>query len=363
MHGDLRLSSTPELWVGARLKDLAGTTASRLRLWLTSGRVQSPSGAFCAWRDAASDDLAFEYPEITGYALTWLAARIREDDRALASGTRAAEWVVRRLAAGDRSARACWEDGAVYTFDLGMIASGLISFGSAAGNVGYERVGRMVAASLAAYVDHEGELPALAPDGPSGARDGQWSSGGRVHLVKCVQALLLGDHPNQARRLVGQASADQAADGHFITQPGDSFVMLHPHLYAVEGLWMWAMSSGDVHALTRARAAVDWAWRQQLPDGGLPRWVSATETGPEQLDATAQAIRAALLLGCIPDGLERAVARLAACAATDGAYGSALVYRPHDLAQHLNSWVTMFGEQALRLASGEVDGLDWRELV
>ena len=53
----------------------AGELSAGLRRWLASGAIQPESGAFCAWREEESGTLAFEYPEITGYALTWLACR------------------------------------------------------------------------------------------------------------------------------------------------------------------------------------------------------------------------------------------------------------------------------------------------
>ena len=281
-----------------------------IRRWLSSGRIQSETGAFCAWRDATTGELAFEYPEITGYALSWLAARDAPGEHEINSASRAADWLISRFAAGDWSARGGWESGAIYTFDLAMVAAGLISFGRLVGEQTYIEHGVGVAKTLVTYLERCGELPALAPDGPVSPRSGEWSTQGRVHLVKCVQALLLADERQAAERIVDQALGEQAPDGHFRTQPDDGFVMLHPHLYAVEGLWMLAEAGGDSTARSAARRATKWVWEHQLPSGGLPRWVTASEAGPEQLDATSQAIRAAILLELEPGGLERAVRRL-----------------------------------------------------
>lgn len=336
--------------------------AGEFRRWLGSGRVQAESGAYCAWRDAGASSLAFEYPEITGYALTWLA---REDVREheVAAGRRAADWLVDRLAANDRSARSGWEHGAVYTFDLGMIAAGLMSFGSLVGESSYVEHGRDVARSLAGYLDEMGEIPALAPEGPVSSRPGEWSTDGRVHLVKCAQALLLADERDAALALSRQATDAQAADGHFTTQPGDEFVMLHPHLYAVEGLWMLAEAEDRGDLRDHARRATEWAWRHQLPSGGMPRWASASSSGPEQLDTTSQAVRAAILLELEPPGLQRATHRLAELARADADHGSALIYRPEDVADHLNTWVTMFAAQALEVVAEGPQAVRWKELV
>lgn len=331
-----------------------------IRRWMSSGRLQAASGAFCAWRDQTADTLAFEYPEITGYALSWLAGHRELSAEEIAAGRRAADWLDTRLQAADRSARAGWDGGAAYTFDLGMEAAGLMSLGTRLQEARYVERGRATAAALAGYLK-DGELPALAPDGPTTSRSPQWSTAGRAHLVKCVQALMLADHGEAGRRLVGQAMQEQAPDGHFITQPGDAYVMLHPHLYAIEGLWMWGQAQGDRAALRQAAAATSWVWQHQLPSGGLPRWVTARELGPEQLDVTGQAVRAARLLGVVPEGLEAAVARLLELSRDDTGHGRALPYQPA-AEPHLNAWVTMFAGQALRLVD-EPDAVTWDALV
>ena len=340
-----------------------GSVFSEIRRWLSSGRLQTHNGGYCAWRDMARDDLSFEYPEITGYALTWMAAQVDSSEPEIAAARRAADWMSCRLESGDRSARAGWDDGSVYTFDLGMIAAGLISFGRVVGVDRYVAQGEELAHSLAGYISEAGHLPTVAPDGPQSSRPSQWSTTGRVHLVKCVQSLLLAGEDDAALVLVRSTLEDQAEDGRFPTQPNQPLVMLHPHIYAVEGLWMWATARHDQAAAARARLATEWTWRHQLPTGGFPRWVSEEGVGPEQLDVTSQAIRGALLIGFEPRGLEAALSRLVSSAQPDGGHGLALTYQPEDRALHLNAWTTMFGGQALMLAALGPDAVRWHELV
>jgi hypothetical protein len=341
--------------------------AADLRRWLSSGALQSSSGAYCAWLDEDAGTLAFEYPEITGYALTWLAGRPDPTARELAAGARAARWLVHRLSRGDRSARPGWDREAVYTFDLGMIAAGLISFGRLVGDGAAVDVGLATARELAAYVAEAGYVPAVAPDGPATSRAAEWSTVGCAHGAKCVQALLLADEVEAAATLVAVAARCQRGDGAVRTQPEESLVMLHPHLYTVEALWMWGTARGDDDALDRARRATDWAWRQQLSSGGLPRCVGSPDAGRpavEQCDVTAQAIRAALLTGADPHGLEQAVYRLGQIARPAGRGArAALVYQPESGQRHLNAWVTMFGAQALELAESGRGSIAWTQLV
>jgi hypothetical protein len=345
------------------MTEAAAALAEEIGQWLRSGRVQSPDGAFCAWLDAASGELAFEYPEITGYALTWLCPNAADGAPEVEIGHRAARWLVKRLRAGDRSARTGYDNGAVYTFDLGMIAAGLMSFGRATDSPEYVELGAELAGELAAWVRDGGELPPVAPGGPPSSRPQQWSTAARSHLVKCVQSLLLAHEQQAAASLCELALAAQDAHGWFPTSTGDS-LMLHPLLYVVEGLWIAGRAMGETRFIESASRATRWVWQQRLPSGGLPRSVSPAGPGVEQFDVTAQAVRAAVLLKLECPGLEAGVQRLRRVARSDNGFGSALIYQPHTQAsQHLNAWVSMFGEQALRVFAEGPQALSWETLV
>lgn len=345
--------------------DHAAALHADLRRWLASGDLQSGDGAFRAWRDAGSDELAFAYPEITGYALTWLAGREDPTDAEREAGVRAADWLVDRFGRGDRSAREGWDGGAVYTFDLGMIAAGLQSFGRSLGSAVHAALGERIASGLAGLVHSRHGLRAIDPAGPRTARPPEWSTEGLPHLVKCVQALLLAGEDDAACALAATAAGRQRPDGRFVTQPHDDRVMLHPHLYTVEGLWMFGSARGDADALERARRGAAWAWEQRLDSGGLPRYAVVSDRvdpAPEQWDVTSQAVRAVLMTGADAPGLDRAVARLGELArpARDG---TALVYQPASDPVHLNAWVSMFGGQALELVAHGSEAMTWQDLV
>ena len=339
-----------------------------LRRWLASGRCQDAAGAFCAWRDATTDALAFPYPEITGYALNHLAGRPAPTPQEVAAGRRAADWIVARLAAGNYAARDGWDGGAVYNFDHGMIATGLLTFGALVGDERYTRQGLALVEYLASQIGPTGGLPALSAHHPVASDRRGWSTEGQPHLAKIVQCLLLAaerEHPGADRaaaRLIAHTKTLQGADGRFVTQPHSPAVMLHPHLYTVEGLWMWGTARGDDDALDRARAATRWLWQHQLPTGGFPRHVAGDDAtpAPEQTDVTAQAVRMALALCPDLPTIPAATARLVALAHPD-AGGRALVYQFPT--PHLNAWVTMFGQQALEMAVDGAAALSWRKLV
>ncbi len=340
--------------------DAIRSTAAGLKAWIGSGACQSLTGAFVAWVDFVSGRFAYDYAEITGYALTYLAHQGTLTAE-LNVGHGAASWLAERVRRGVYAAREGWDNEAIYLFDLGMIATGLYSFGRRTQTRRYIDAGQRLVDFLAAEVC-SGSISPLARQSPASGRD-NWSTHGVVHLTKLVQPFLLARRQEPAATLVESTMSMQFSDGRMPTDPNDAGTMLHPHLYAAEGLWMWGVAQGDEDALERSRAAVDWAWSHQLESGCLPRSVTDGQPdGVEQCDLTAQAVRLALLLGSRPPGLDRAIARLVEVA--QQVKGKlALPYQPASGELHLNTWASMFGAQALSLASPGAPRLAWHQLV
>jgi hypothetical protein len=337
-----------------------------LRGWLGSGPIQSPSGAFYAWIDEETGHGSFEYPEITGYALTYLAGRPDPGDGELRRALAAADWLADRLARRELRARAEWDGEATYSFDLAMISSGLLSFGLGEGSTRHLESGLELAGLLAREATRPTGLSPILGGGGTSRRG--WSAEGRPHLAKAVQCLLvateagLPEGREAASRLIEDTCDLQESDGSFRTQPGSAGVMLHAHLYAAEGLWIWANSQGDSTAGERARLATSWTWEHQLVSGGFPRSVGSPEGGAEveQCDASAQALRMAATLESPPARLDEAVSRLEGLA-RPAPGGAALVYQPGSEPVHHNAWTTMFAAQALEWARSGPTG--WRTLV
>jgi hypothetical protein len=344
------------------------STSGEIRRWLVR-RARSTSGAVHAWVDAATGMPAFEYPEITGYALTFWAAQSIATEDELEAGRQAADWLCGLVESGRMHAREGWDGNAVYNFDLAMMANGLLAFG-----VRYQPEIVATAITLAAHLRDQikryGWLESLDPDvSPRSGRSG-WSTEGYVHLVKAVQcqlhaaALGLQGGVAAARAVVDRGLEFLMPDGRFVTQPDAKMTMLHSHLYAVEGLWVFAEVTGDEEIRDAAKAATEWVWRQQLPSGGFPRMrvTNSPTAAPEQFDVTAQAIRAALLCGLKPEGFDRAVLRLTRCVLQTPA-GFALPYQPDQAHIHENAWVSMFGAQAYESALAGAPCFDWTTLV
>lgn len=352
----------------ATLLEQTPALANGLRRWIASGPCRSDSGAYYAWIDGETSTPAFEYPEITGYALTYLAALPDMTVKEAEAGRCAADWLLARLGTADLSARAGWDGQAIYNFDLAMIATGLMTFGRRHGIERYADVGRGLARGFAEQARALGTLPSIPPGSGPTARSA-WSTEGEAHLVKVVQSLLLAAELGEpetldcAHAIIDGVACIQQPDGRIVTHPRDEETMLHPHLYAVEGLWAFGCATGDEAALERARLGIGWAWQQAYPSGALPRYVATAtgERGPEQFDLTSQAIRMALVLEA-PLDVEPALRRLEEVA-VERLDGTALPYQPEPAAQHLNTWVSLFAAQAVALADPAAAPLHWTELV
>lgn len=342
----------------ALLTDFAG----ELRQWITTGTCQGQEGAFYAWRDARRDRLSYAYPEITGYALTYLA-REREGEPI---GRRAADWLVSRIAADKLTARDA--DGeAVYNFDLAMMATGLLTFGHKLAVDEYIAAGLKLVGFIQDQLLGNGCVLAMSPAYPVSPRKSTWSTHGRAHLLKVVQCLLIAQalgfpRAGEAADLLMKSARElQKSTGRFVTHPADEEVFLHPHLYAAEGLWMWGTALDKRDAIERARIALTWAWSHQLDTGGFPGTVNNLDSnaiGVEQSDVTTQAVRLALLMDMQLPGLDRAIERITQASYRDER-GRAILYRPTSTDLHQNTWATIFGSQALEIAIAGTQALPW----
>jgi len=340
-------------------------TAAGLCAWIESGACQTASGAFAAWLDATTGRPAFDYPEITGYALSFLAGRPSLSERAWAVGRRAAGWLVHRVHRGNLAARDGRDNEAVYLFDLAMVASGLLSFGRRAEHAELVQTGHELVALVDRELSSAVSISPLTRDRRPDRR--AWSTHGLAHLAKLAQCFLLSEDfgdSKQLSRLIETVMGLQKRDGRMTTDPTDPVTMLHPHLYAAEGLWIWGLARDDEEALERAHAALDWAWTQQLEGGGFPRAaVNIHRTDAvEQTDVTAQAVRLALLLGRRTPAVEHAIARLVELSHSSGQTLS-LPYQPASPNTHLNTWTTLFAAQALTMATPGAPAISWPELV
>lgn len=345
--------------IGCIDQTLVLKTAENLARWLFSGALSHSDGAIAAWRDHATQELAYEYPEITGYLLTAAAFTGRTDDLRV---RKAADWLCDRVERGVLHSRAC--DGRViYNFDTAIVAAGLLNFGSATSGDRYLDASIRLAIRLRDQLLRRGWLSALDPDSAIPTRKASWSTTGRVHLLKATQALFLASEHGvdcmieAAELVVDDVVRRFSLDGEDLRGP-DGRTYLHPACYALEGLWIWSVARGSATHLDLARRVFDEILAFRLPSGGFPRTAGGSED-EEQTDVVAQMTRLASLLRRDEEA-DKGLARLSELT-LPAPPGVALVYAPRSAHVHESSWSSMFALQAFELTLQPA--LDWRQLI
>jgi len=339
---------------------VASPSSADLFAWLFAGGLAHPSGGIAGWRDRRTGRLSDEYPEISGY---FLSAAVFADATGAEPVARAAEWLIARIEANELASRRA-DGSAIYNFDLGIVAAGLIKYGVREGRAPAVTAGIRAASRLRDQVNEYGHLPTLdAAGGLPLGRQATWSTVGRLHLAKVVQCLLLADELGAAgMREAARTIVDDVRIGFSLAsdslREGDGRINLHAACYALEGLWIWdaAQSADKLDDVLRKGFGELVSYRR--PSGGFPR--NACAEAREQSDVHAQAIRLAALLGRQAT-VQTSIARLRQVALPSDR-GWAMPYQPEASEAHENAWATMFAAQALALVDGSSD-LEWWELI
>ena len=329
--------------------------------WLFAGVLAHPSGGLAGWRERRTGRLSDEYPEISGY---YLSAAVFADMTGSAVVTRAADWLSARIE-GNASASRRVDGSAIYNFDQGIIAAGLIKYGVRAGNARAVAAGNRAASRLRDQVNELGHLPPLDPAGgaPHG-RPATWSTVGRLHLAKTVQCLLLAAELGVAgMREAAFCIIDDVSRTFSLASDGlrdeAGRINLHATCYALEGLWIWNAAHRTTGLDGILHAAFDELLSYRLPSGGFPR-LAAAAASREQSDVHSQVVRLAALLGRAST-VQPSIARLRQVA-SPARVGWSVPYEPQAAEVHENAWATMFAAQALALVDGPTE-LEWWELI
>jgi hypothetical protein len=285
-----------------------------LHAWIVSDDVVSRGGDVWSWRGTPD---GYPYPEAAGLWLSWIANVDPEHPRATV--------VVTALERGLDAA--IGRDGVGYTFDLGVVLSGIIRLSLARGTEPTDACVRAASRLASAIVEHRATTHGSALD--------RWSSRFGAHQRKLAVALACIDRAELLDTHAARAALRRAP----VLDEGTVYV--HAAAYALEGAW----ALGDHEVLARGAA---WLAEIQQDDGGLrASWeASRGAHGPVRADATAQAIR----LWCAHDrrrwasAIDRGLERLATLAVRDGGV------RYGDDCDHRNVWCTLFALQAARFA-------------
>jgi len=354
--------------------------------WLLHSGIQNQKsgdrnfGAVSSWYDASNRTYAYAYPEITGYAVTLFMDlhSLQQKKDYIRKGEEAALWIEREVLAPSRTEikfRLAYDPltpipNHSYTFDNAMIMTGLVHLFRATGRSKWLKLARGLAdRMLHTMQDREGFFHAYRDiDSGEILESGEkWSQQPGVHHAKLAVPLMLlfeetGENIYQESALkVGRwAAARQEAGGRFVTNLSDGSTTLHPHCYALEGLFFLQDRSEAADYQSVFSRGLDWLAGAQRPTGGLPvAFMNGVFLQAERADALAQTIRLlslALSRNIVGDEfiapLFRMVRRLLVFqqkGGPDAEKGGFRFYADEQghIQPHMNAWVTMFAVQAL----------------
>ena len=252
--------------------------------WLLDGPAQlrdGPHAGAIAGTIAEAGVPAYVYPEIAGYYLQWLAWRARTSGGSAALAPRAdavqrwlAAWLahdgppptrVHLAASGDD-----WRNGAVFFFDVAMVARGLGSAAGAGLVVPDPALIAGVSRLLASLIDADGLFAACRAHDAGTTVPDRWSTRRGAFLAKAAAGVV-----TAARTLPG-LTAPVTAAAHATFAAAIDWTLARPHpeahprLYACEGLMALPEHPRFRDMLPAVGAQLAALFAQAGPDGRVP---------------------------------------------------------------------------------------------
>ncbi len=328
----------------------AATTAQALRDWLAHGPAQVQSGpeaGAVAGTIEPSGAAQYVYGEITGYYLHWLASGAVDVANATRKARSALTWVVRRYM-GDQlpptrihlaEVPDDWRNHIQFCFDLAMLVGGLAK-AEARGLIEVPAALWLRLGTALEQFANGTHITAL-PLGDRTPLPRRWSTSNGPFLAKAASRILLAPARAMLPTHVLQ-SAKATLESVGVSATEAPIEMLHPSLYAIEGM----ICSDATPAIVAARC-LERVLAFDPGDGQLPE---APDSVVPRSDIIAQALRLAVWLrahavdGAPSDrAIETLVNALMARVRTDGS----IAFRPDSGEPQINSWCAMFAQQAL----------------
>jgi hypothetical protein len=347
-------------------------------------------GGFISWYDEDTQQPAYVYSEITGYMLTLLCSLWARTGNQIVRerAIRAGDWFLHTVHEPTGGFYCLFPLGThrydakknlIYTFDCGVILSGLVNLYRVSGDNRYlaaavtlgdwliHRMQKPSGGFLALYNPEQGSYP---------EHNAEWSlCSGAYHTKVAIGLLNLFDVTQTEKyRRSAVAACDfalqfQQDDGRFITFPEEGGTNVHPHCYAAEGLWVAGTYLKRADYLAASARATAWVWSQQAASGLVPRHHHAgVNTYSERVDILCQAVRLAIIHraeGRLPafqdsqlEPLVAIIMRNQSQSRDPMAHGAFYFGRQSNGEQthHANTWVTQFAIQALQLYGDYTNG-------
>lgn len=308
--------------------------------WLGSDRVVRPDGRVWSWVNDVHP--GYPYPEAAALWLSWAVWRagagLEGPRKSLVAAVRQGlvEDLVRDGAVG--------RNGTLYLFDTCVVVDALARNDAMSGSdveswktAAVKGIERFLGAGAAVLGDTRG-------------LDGRWSTCFGPHLIKAAALL------QRAGRSVGDGAflAHAEAILTLVTRsaaaPGPTYG--HALAYAAEGAWLLRVLDREVPDASLDAAAERFA-AVQRGDGSIPAWMDGS--GPARADTTAQAVRlwAAADPARYRASIKAGLSFLEDLRDPEGGVS----YEPGS--RDLNTWATVFADQAVAWARGFIAPLDW----
>jgi hypothetical protein len=305
------------------------------------------------------------YGEMTAYAISMACIWYRRsgDERFLERARRSAAYLVKVAQPGVRGP----SDGRAYTFDTGIMASGLLDLYAITAEEYYLAEARRRLDWLRSLTKN-GSLPATVPEqAGSPLPQDAWSLRRSVHLAKVALPFLKGWRATRderdresARHLLTWALSCQSPEGRFYIDPSARASMTHAHCYATEALLHGVWAAPELGLSASLQRAAAWLAQAQNDDGSFYKWYGIDGPGGHILrtkvsDATAQALRIWRVMGAHGDNAARAEAYLRSVAAPDGGLANHVRrLGPIQWRQRrIYAWPTFFWHHALSITFGD----------
>jgi len=351
--------------------------------WLSTSGIQNQSskkalrGGVSAWYDIHHRQYPFLYSEITGYALStflFLHQMSHEVDW-LDKAEAAAEWLVSNACHSSggvltryylheryASAQYTFDEGWIYTFDTAMAAYGLLQFQKERPRPAVEAAIHRAYRFLTEVMKKKkgGFYPYyITQQKKPGENVNKWSDqSGDFHaklalfFIDYHRWTKKSDARDEAVRLLDNSVKSQQRDGRFVTGRKDDSTLLHPHSYALEGLFYGGHQLARKDYLKAAIRGMSWARRAISKNGFVCAFYDGTKfLDFERCDVIAQILRLGSMAYAVqskapvisPESLEKIRRRLLFYQFTgDGYQAGGFMYGSDEdsrIKTHLNAWV------------------------
>lgn len=285
--------------------------------WFLNSNIYEESGKYSIfYSDKKRGPI---YPEITAYAisLACILYKQKNDKKFLQRAKECADYLI----SSNKNGLMGPEDNFEYTFDTGILISGLLDLYGTSEEGKYADEASKRLEWLCSLFDGE-TFPAVVGD-YSG--DNKWDKVSSVHLAKLSIPLIKGwktlgneNYRQITERLLDWATELQSDEGRFRINHQNDNTMLHPHCYATEGFLFASQHINKKRYWDITKKAGDWLAEVQNEDGSFYRWFpkhpSETLAGKvfrkfcraKCTDATAQAIRIWKVLGMHEENIKLA---------------------------------------------------------